>query len=80
MRHNDSGGRFLLEGLANVDQGNEILVRFDLDLDGILKVSATEQATGRQQQLTIDNAVARFRAGESGRGPGPRGSDVRARA
>ena len=55
-------GEFLLDGLAEVDRGNEILVRFDLDLDGILKVSATERATGRQKQLTIDNAVTRFRA------------------
>ncbi len=63
VRHNDSVGEFLLDGLADVDCGNEILVRFDLDLDGILKVSATERATGRQKQLTIDNAVTRFRAG-----------------
>jgi molecular chaperone DnaK len=62
VRHNDAVGDFLLDGLAEVDRGNEILVRFDLDLDGILKVSATERATGRQQQLTIDNAVTRFRA------------------
>ena len=44
--------------------GNEILVQFDLDLDGILKVSATERATGHQKQLTIDNAITRFRAGD----------------
>ena len=63
MRHNDPVGEFLLDGLAEVDAGNEILVHFDLDLDGILKVSAIERATGRQKQLTIDNAVTRFRAG-----------------
>ena len=63
VRHNQSVGEFLLDGLAEkAGWGNEILVRFDLDLDGILKVSATEQATGRQKQLTIDNAVTRFRA------------------
>ena len=61
-RHNDPVGEFVLDGLADVDRGNEILVRFDLDLDGILKVSATERATGRQKQLVIDNAVTRFRA------------------
>ena len=63
IRHNDPVGEFVLDNLAEVDRGNEILVRFDLDLDGILKVSATERATGRQKQLTIDNAVTRFRAG-----------------
>ena len=62
MRHNDPVGEFLLDGLAKVDAGNEILVQFDLDLDGILKVSAIERSTGRQKQLTIDNAVTRFRA------------------
>ena len=63
VRHNEPVGDFLLDGLAKVDAGNEILVQFDLDLDGILKVSATERATGRQKQLTIDNAITRFRAG-----------------
>jgi len=62
VRHNQPVGEFLLEGLADAERGNEILVRFDLDLDGILKVSATERATGLQKQLTIDNAVTRFRA------------------
>ena len=63
VRHNQLVGEFLLEGLAEkAGRGNEILVRFDLDLDGILKVSAAERATGRQKQLTIDNAVTRFRA------------------
>jgi molecular chaperone DnaK len=61
-RHNQPVGEFVLDGLANVDRGNEILVRFDLDLDGILKVSATERATGLQRELTIDNAVTRFKA------------------
>lgn len=62
VRHNDSVGEFVLEDLAEVERGNEILVRFDLDLDGILKVSATERTTGRQKQLIVDNAVTRFRA------------------
>jgi len=61
-RHNEHVGGFLLEGLADVRQGNEILVRFDLDLDGILKVTATERATGLEKKLTIDNAITRFRA------------------
>ncbi len=63
VRHNEPVGDFLLDGLAKVDAGNEVFVQFDLDLDGILKVSATERATGRQKQLTIDNAITRFRAG-----------------
>ncbi|MFH1268442.1 MAG: Hsp70 family protein [Planctomycetota bacterium] len=62
VRHNDPVGEFRLEGLAEVQRGNEILVRFDLDLDGILKVTATERATGLEKQLVVDNAVSRFRA------------------
>ena len=62
IRHNQHVGEFLLEGLAEVQRGNEILVRFDLDLDGILKVTAKERATGLEKQLTVDNAVTRFRA------------------
>jgi len=61
VRHNDHVGEFMLEGLAGVRRGNEILVRFDLDLDGILKVTARERATGLEEQLTIDNSVSRFR-------------------
>jgi molecular chaperone DnaK len=61
IRQNDSVGDFRLEGLADVSRGNEILVRFELDLDGILKVTATERATGLAKQLTIDNAITRFR-------------------
>jgi molecular chaperone DnaK len=62
VRHNECVGEFLLDGLAETGRGNEILVCFDLDLDGILKISAAERATGLQKQLTIDNAVSRFRA------------------
>ncbi|MBI3461590.1 MAG: Hsp70 family protein [Planctomycetes bacterium] len=51
----------MLEGLAEVDAGNQVLVRFDLDLDGILQVSAIERATGHAKSLVIDNAVERLR-------------------
>ena len=61
VRENQFIGEFLLEGLSEVDAGNEILVRFALDLNGILKVTAEEHDTGLQKQLTIENAVSRFR-------------------
>ncbi len=60
--YNDLVGEFRLEGLADVAQGNEILVRFDLDLNGILKVTAVERATGLEKRLVIDNAMYRFRS------------------
>ena len=58
-RHNTLVGQFLIEGLADVHAGNQIVVRLDLDLDGILKVTATERATGLARQVTIDNATER---------------------
>ncbi|MFV2069316.1 MAG: Hsp70 family protein [Pirellulales bacterium] len=66
VRHNHLVGEFTLEGLADVERGNRILVRFDLDLDGILKVTAVERATGLEKQLTIDNAIRRFQESEHG--------------
>jgi molecular chaperone DnaK len=60
-RHNQFIGEFLLEGLSDVEAGNEILVRFELDLNGILRVTAEEHATGLRKQLTLQNAVSRFR-------------------
>jgi molecular chaperone DnaK len=53
-------GKFRVVGLAPVPAGNPILVQLDLNLDGILKVSAKERATGLQKQITIENALARF--------------------
>ena len=61
VRHNDLVGEFPLDGLADVKAGNEILIRFELDLDGILKVTASEKATGLAKALTIENAISRFR-------------------
>ncbi len=61
VRYNDEVGEFLFEDLADVGEGNEILIRFSLDLDGILQVTAIEQATGNSKALTIDNSVERFR-------------------
>ncbi len=60
-RHNTSVGEFAIEGLANVQAGNQIVVRMDLDLDGILKVTAIERATGLARHVTIDSAMERFR-------------------
>jgi molecular chaperone DnaK len=61
VRNNQFIGEFLLEGLCEVEAGNEILVRFGLDLNGILKVTAEEHATGLQKQLTVENALSRSR-------------------
>ncbi len=60
-RYNTLVGEFKVEGLAKVPAGNQILVRLDLDLNGILKVTATERATGLAKHVVIDNAMERFR-------------------
>src|SRR5262245_48960252 len=60
VRRNYRVGRFLVEGLATVPAGNQIVVQLDLNLDGMLRVSAREKATGLQKQIAIDSALARY--------------------
>src|SRR5579883_542710 len=60
VRRNHRVGRFMVQGLSRVPSGNPIVVQLDLNLDGILKVSARERATGLQKQVVIENALARF--------------------
>ncbi len=50
-------GRFSVEGFSKVPAGNEILCRMDLDLDGILRVTATEKRTGLSKHITIEGAT-----------------------
>lgn len=64
IRRNTQVGMFLIEGLAPVPAGNQIVVQLDLTLDGILKVAAREKATGLQKHVTIENALARFERDE----------------
>jgi molecular chaperone DnaK len=64
VRNNYAVGKFLIQGLAQVPAGNQIVVQVDLNLDGMLKVSARERATGLQKQVTIENALARFERDE----------------
>jgi len=41
---------------------NKILVRFDLTLDGTLKVTATQPASGKSNEVLIENALSQFQA------------------
>ncbi len=51
---NKSLGKFRLDGIPASPRGTpQIEVTFDIDADGILKVGATDQATGRSQHITI---------------------------
>jgi molecular chaperone DnaK len=60
VRRNARVGKFMIQGLAPVEAGNPIVVQLDLNLDGMLKVSARERATGLQKQVVIENALAQF--------------------
>jgi molecular chaperone DnaK len=60
VRHNHRVGKFMVQGLAPVAAGNPIVVQLDLNLDGMLRVTARERATGLQKEVTIENALARF--------------------
>jgi molecular chaperone DnaK (HSP70) len=53
-------GEFMVEGLSLVPQGNPILVELELDLNGILHVSAQEKRTGLEKSIVIDNVISRF--------------------
>ena len=65
-RFNQLIGSFQLDGLdEDADTESEIVIRFDLDLNGSLTVTAIERATSLEKQLTIDNAITRFRAKDS---------------
>ena len=56
---NKSLGRFHLTGIPPAQRGMpQIEVRFDLDSNGILKVTAQDKATGKQQDITITGSGA----------------------
>jgi len=51
---NKTLGRFMLDGIPSAPRGiPQIEVKFDIDANGILNVSATDKATNKQQKITI---------------------------
>jgi molecular chaperone DnaK (HSP70) len=50
-------GDFRITGLTSMEKPNEVLCRMSLDVDGILRVTATEKLTGKSKQVTIANAL-----------------------
>ena len=51
---NKSLGRFILDGIPPAPRGMpKIEVTFDIDANGILNVTAKDQATGKEQKITI---------------------------
>lgn len=54
-------GEFSLEGIPPMPRGMpQIDVSFDIDSNGILKVTAVEKSTGKEQKITIKNDKNRF--------------------
>ena len=51
-------GQFRVEGLSDVPSGNPVLLELSLDVNGILKVTASEKSTGLKKTVTIDNACS----------------------
>ncbi len=55
-RDNKSLGKFLLQGIPPAPRGvPKIEVSFDIDVNGILKVSAQDRGTGREQTISVTN-------------------------
>ena len=50
-------GDFKVEGLQDVEDPNVVLCRMNLDLDGILNVTAIEKDTGLSKNITINNSL-----------------------
>lgn len=55
---NKTLGRFILSGLPMAPRGvPQVEVKFDIDVNGILNVSATDKASGKSQNITIQGST-----------------------
>ena len=63
IERNESIGEFKLD-LETGGENHKIVVRFDLTLDGTLKVVATQATSGAARELTINNALSQFQSDE----------------
>lgn len=56
IKDNKQIGVFLFDGIAPAPRGvPQIEVKFDIDANGILSVSATDKGTGKEQHITIES-------------------------
>jgi molecular chaperone DnaK len=62
VERNESIGTFKLDLDGAKGDRAKVLVRFELTLDGTLKVTATQPATGKTNDLKVENAMSRFQA------------------
>ncbi|KAF9372853.1 Heat shock protein sks2, partial [Podila verticillata] len=64
-RDNNLLGKFELSGIAPMPRGTpELECTFELNADGILKVTAMDKATGRKANITISNGAGRLSAAD----------------
>ncbi|EGC47363.1 conserved hypothetical protein [Histoplasma capsulatum var. duboisii H88] len=61
---NTSLGEFTLAPIPPMRAGAALEVVFEVDVNGILKVTATEKSTGRSANITISNAVGKLSSTE----------------
>ncbi|TKA48087.1 Heat shock protein SSB1 [Friedmanniomyces endolithicus] len=62
---NTSLGEFTLSPIPAMKAGDAVLeVVFEVDVNGILKVTATEKTSGRSANITISNSVGKLSSGE----------------
>jgi heat shock 70kDa protein 1/2/6/8 len=62
---NTSLGEFTLAPIPPMKAGEAVLeVVFEVDVNGILKVTATEKTSGRSANITISNSVGKLSSGE----------------
>lgn len=58
-------GEFELSGIPPMPRGQaELVCTFEVDANGLLKVSAQDRASGRKAQITIQNSVGRLSSEE----------------
>ncbi|TWT86041.1 Hsp70 family protein [Neorhodopirellula pilleata] len=61
---NASIGRFRMDLEGSDEKHRKLVIGFDLTLDGMLRVTAKQPASGRVEELTIDNALSQFAASD----------------
>ena len=62
---NTSLGEFTLAPIPPMKAGDAVLeVVFEVDVNGILKVTATEKTSGRSANITISNSVGKLSSSE----------------
>lgn len=60
VRNNIRIGSFFFKGLSDVPAGNQIVLTFGLDVNGLLKIHALEKRTGRDINGVVENAMRSF--------------------